>query len=124
MAPWQFFGGIFVAKLCHAALEQELEAERLRIREIRSRGTYGSEYFNIVTPEFAQKFDDDALIRASDEYSTHSAEGARRAGDVLRTELRLRQSRDGKVTLRYVRLTFVVAIVGIIATVLAPLVGG
>ena len=74
-------------------LERAVEAERLRIRDIKSRGTYSLEYLNIITPEFVGQYNRSALIRFSQKLSLdHSAE-AKRARSVVEAEIRLL---DGK----------------------------
>ncbi|MBE5072880.1 hypothetical protein IM511_01010 [Erythrobacteraceae bacterium E2-1 Yellow Sea] len=103
----------------YADLMAEIEAERLRLREITHRGSYGGEQYLIVTPEFAQRFDEDALIRASVELSRLSPTEARTAADKLETELRIRGVASDVVTRRDVRRTLIAAVAAAIFAFIA-----
>lgn len=85
--------GRFVRRRGFSDLERAVEAERLRIRNIKTRGTYGLEYLNIVTPEFVSRFNQEALIRFSQKLSLDHSTEAKRARSVVEAEIRLL---DGK----------------------------
>lgn len=73
-----------------------IERERLRLRELASRGTYGGEQYLIVTSDFAKRFDDEALIRSAAELKSLSPTEARNAARNLEVELELRRAASDK----------------------------
>jgi hypothetical protein len=109
-------------KMDYEGLMASIEAERLRVRAIPDRGSYGSEHFRVVTPEFAKQCTEEALVRGSAELCQLSPTEARMAGKILETELKLRETDERRETAQYVKFTLWAAIAAAIFALLALLI--
>ncbi len=99
----------------YADLKQAIEAERLRIRAIKDRGTYGTEYLCIITPDFVAEYKSTALIKLSRDLALDHSSEASRAKTVVDAELTVRKEQTlWQSILQYAGL--IVAILGVAIT--------
>lgn len=102
-------------KTGYVDLTKAIEAERSRIRAIKDRGTYGTEYLHIITPDFVAKYKSHALIKLSRDLTLDHSSEASRAKTFVDAELIIRKEQTlWQSILQYAGL--IVGILGVAVT--------
>ncbi|QIG53804.1 hypothetical protein G6N82_06215 [Altererythrobacter sp. BO-6] len=105
-------------------LNDDLEAERLRLREhsqTTGRSLIPYQSLQIVTADFVKSYSDDALTRWMHENETSPHSGPKSAAQVMRAELALRANANSRTALRISERAIFWAKVAAMAAVAAAL---